>query len=107
MVAREALAFDLYGTLVDPIRIWTQLEQYLAEAALRVAEVWRQKQLECTFRLAAMGRYEPFDQITRKALDYALEANGRALEAAQKDALMARYDDLERFPDVAPGLQRL
>lgn len=24
----EALAFDMYGTLVDPIRIWKRLEQY-------------------------------------------------------------------------------
>ncbi|HET8851031.1 MAG TPA: HAD-IA family hydrolase, partial [Ktedonobacteraceae bacterium] len=31
----------------------------------------------------------------------------RELDAAQKDALMAQYNDLERFADVEPGLQRL
>jgi 2-haloacid dehalogenase len=46
MSAPEALAFDMYGTLVDPIRIHEQLERYLPDEALRVAEVWRQKQLE-------------------------------------------------------------
>ena len=30
-MTQEALAFDMYGTLVDPLRIWTQLEQYLPE----------------------------------------------------------------------------
>jgi len=51
MSALEALAFDMYGTLVDPIRIWKQLERYLPDDAQRIAELWRQKQLEFTFRL--------------------------------------------------------
>jgi 2-haloacid dehalogenase len=108
MPATEALAFDMYGTLVDPIRIWKRLERYIPDGdALRVAEVWRQKQLEYTFRLTAMERYEDFEQVTRKSLDYALDAAGRELEADQKEALMAQYNDLDKFPDVEPGLQRL
>lgn len=107
MPALEALAFDMYATLVDPIRIWTRLEQYLPDDALRIAEIWRQKQLEYSFRLTAMERYEDFEAVTRKALDYAVAAAGRELDPNQKDALMAQYNDLERFPDVEAGLQRL
>ena len=107
MTAPEALAFDMYGTLVDPIGIRKQLEEHLLEEAPNVAEAWRQKQLEYTFRLTAMERYEDFEQVTRKALDYALAAAGRNLGPGHKDALMARYDDLERFADVEPGLKRL
>ena len=107
MSLSEALAFDMYGTLVDPIRIWKQLEQYIPQNAQRIAEIWRQKQLEFTFRLTAMHRYEDFEQVTRKALDYALAAAGHDLDSRQKDSLMARYNDLERFADVEPGLQRL
>ena len=103
----ESLAFDMYGTLVDPIRIWKQLEQYVPGDAQRIAEIWRQKQLEFTFRLTAMERYEDFEQVTRKALDYALSAVGSTLDTPQKNALMAQYNDLERFADVEPGLQRL
>jgi 2-haloacid dehalogenase len=69
--------------------------------------VWRQKQLEYTFRLAAMEHYEDFEQVTRKALDYALAVVGGELQPEQKDALIAQYNDLERFPDVEPGLERL
>lgn len=107
MAAPDALAFDMYGTLVDPIRIWTRLEQYIPDEALRIAEVWRQKQLEYSFRLTAMERYEDFEQLTRKSLDHALAAAGRELTVAQKDALMAQYNDLERFSDVEAGLTRL
>jgi 2-haloacid dehalogenase len=107
MAVTEALAFDMYGTLVDPIRIWKQLEHYIPGDAQRIAEIWRQKQLEFTFRLTAMERYEDFEQVTRKALDYALAMAGHSLETQQKNSLMAQYNDLERFADVEPGLQRL
>ena len=107
MSASEALAFDMYGTLVDPIGITKELERYLPEEASHVSMAWRQKQLEYTFRLTAMGRYEDFERVTRKALDYALVAAGRELGSEQKDDLMARYDYLERFADVEPGLERL
>ncbi len=81
----------MYGTLVDPIRIWKRLERYVPdEDAPRVAEVWRQKQLEYTFRLTAMERYEDFEEVTRKSLDYALAVAGRELEAEEKEALMAQ-----------------
>ena len=103
----EALAFDMYGTLVDPAGISRRLERYLPEQAQRLAEVWRRKQLEYTFRLAAMERYQDFEQVTRKALDYALATVGRELAPEQKDDLIERYNDLERFSDVKPGLERL
>ena len=107
MSVAEALAFDMYGTLVDPIRIWKQLEHYIPDDAQRIAEIWRQKQLEFTFRLTAMEQYEDFEQVTRKALDYALAATGHILDAQQKNSLMDQYNNLERFADVEPGLQRL
>ncbi|MBA2451433.1 MAG: haloacid dehalogenase type II [Chloroflexi bacterium] len=107
MATREALAFDLYGTLVDPIRIWTRLERDIPNLAVRIAEVWRQKQLEYTFRLTAMEQYEDFEQVTRRALDYALAVTGHDLDPDQNAALLAQYDDLEPFADVEPGLRRL
>src|SRR5438045_5150346 len=106
----EALAFDMYGTLVNPLRIWQQLEQFIpgdTNEAQRIAEVWRQKQLEFTFRLTVMEQYEDFEHVTRKALDYALAMAGKHLDTDQKNTLMAQYNDLERFADVEPGLQRL
>lgn len=107
MANPEALAFDMYGTLVDPIRIWKQLEQYIPNEAQRVAEVWRQKQLEFTFRLTAMEKYEDFEEVTRKALDYTLALFGQKLGEQEKNALLAQYNDLEGFTDVETGLQRL
>ena len=103
----EALAFDLYGTLVDPIGIWRRLTVDLGEAAPRAAEVWRAKQLEYTFRLTAMQQYQDFEQVTRLSLDYALALLGHELSEAGRQALLAEYDRLALFADVPEGLRRL
>jgi 2-haloacid dehalogenase len=56
---REVLAFDQYGTLVDPIAISSELGRILGTAdGAEAARHWRGKQLEYSFRLTAMGRYE-------------------------------------------------
>ena len=103
----EALAFDLYGTLVDPMRIGRLLQNFLPDDAAQTTQTWRRTQLEYTFRLAAMERHEGFDSVTRKALDHALAMADRTLEEGQKEELMAAYHELETFEDVEAGLGRL
>jgi 2-haloacid dehalogenase len=102
----ETLAFDLYGTLVDPLRIAQQLERSLGSVAQRTAELWRMKQLEYTFRLTAMQRYEDFEQVTVKALDFALAVVGHELSAVNRREAMAAYDDLD-LPDAVEGLRQV
>jgi 2-haloacid dehalogenase len=103
----DVLAFDVYGTLVDPIRVWTRLQAYAPERAVRIAELWRQKQLEYSFRLTAMGQYHDFAWVTARGLEYALAATGTRLTEAQVGGLLAQYDALEPFPDVLAGLDAL
>lgn len=108
MPVSEALAFDVYGTLVDPIGISRELEKHLPHAdAVQVAETWRRKQLEISFRLTAMGRYEDFAWCTRKALDHALALAGGDLENSARESLIASYNDLAPFDDAAPALRTL
>ena len=103
----EALAFDVYGTLVDPLRLWTRLVSYAPDTAQGVAVLWRQKQLEFSFRLAAMGRYRPFDQVTALALDYALAETGTDIGDAERRSLLQQYSNLDPFPDVHGALRSL
>lgn len=107
LAARETLAFDVYGTLVDPIRLSQHLEAWLPGEGRRVSQVWRQTQLEYTWRLTAMGQYQDFAWVTRQALEHALEACGHRLTAPQREALVAQYDHLACFDDVVPGLSHL
>lgn len=107
-MTREALAFDLYGTLVDPIAISGELGQVLGECdGGKAASLWRLKQLEYSFRLTAMGRYEDFRWVTSRALDFALASIGTRLADGQAERLVELYDHLRPFPDAVPALRAL
>jgi 2-haloacid dehalogenase len=104
----EVLAFDLYGTLVDPIAIAAELGQLLGDADGReAAGLWRSKQLEYSFRLTAMSMYEDFRWVTARALDFALASIGARLPDGQPERLIELYDHLPPFPDAAPALGAL
>jgi 2-haloacid dehalogenase len=105
---REALAFDVFGTLVDPQAMASRIHDAVPECdAGAVARVWRTKQLEVSFRLAAMGKYEDFSWCTRRALDYALADAGATLSPAERDTLAAEYAHLDAYPDAAPAMEEL
>jgi 2-haloacid dehalogenase len=108
MTNREVLAFDLYGTLVDPIAISSELGRILGGSDGReAATLWRQKQLEYSFRLTAMSRYEDFRWVTSRALDFALASVGVRLPDEQARRLVELYDHLRPFPDAVPALRAL
>ena len=105
---REVLAFDLYGTLVDPIAIASELGRLLGEADGReAAGLWRLKQLEYSFRLTAMSKYEDFRWVTARALDFTLASMGVRLPDGQAERLVELYDHLRPFPDAVPALRAL
>jgi 2-haloacid dehalogenase len=108
MPSRAVLAFDLYGTLVDPISIVSELVQVLGDAGGReAASLWRSKQLEYSFRLTAMGRYEDFRWVTARALDFTLATLEARLPSGQPQQLVELYDHLQPFPDAVPALRAL
>lgn len=108
MRGREVLAFDLYGTLVDPIAISAELDRVLGGSGGReAASLWRLKQLEYSFRLTAMGQYEDFRWVTSRALDFALASAGVSLPDEQAERIAGLYDHLRPFPDTVPALRAL
>jgi 2-haloacid dehalogenase len=102
-----AIGFDVYGTLVDPLCMENQLRTLFGDRGYPMAALWRQKQLEYTFRRAAMRRYENFDICTRRALWFVLETFKEELSDAAEHQLLADYLNLPTFPDVEPALEAL
>jgi 2-haloacid dehalogenase len=108
VTSREVLAFDLYGTLIDPIAIAGELGQALGDSdGQEAARLWRLKQLEYSFRLTAMSRYEDFRWVTSRALDFALASVRVRLAEEQARRLVELYDHLQPFPDAVPALRAL
>ncbi len=102
------LGFDVFGTLVDPLQMSVLLEQMIgSEQAPLVARVWREKQLEYTFRRGLMGAWQDFTVCTEQALQYALNSADIELTELQCQQLMAGYEQLVPFADVLPALTQL
>ena len=102
-----ALAFDIYGTLIDPHGVVTELQKHIGDRAVEFSRIWREKQLEYTWRRGLMRRYENFGVCTRQALDYADQLMATDLDEPVKQALMAAYRTLPAYDDVAASLQTL
>jgi len=101
------LAFDVYGTLVDPMGMADLLRQDAGDQAESVAALWREKQLEFSFRKGLMKAYEDFGVCTRQALRYAMATRKLELSQEREDELMAAYLALPAFDDSLPALQAL
>ena len=98
------IGFDIYGTLIDPYGVITKLAEYTRQSA-EFSRIWRDKQLEYTFRRGLMRRYENFAVCTRNALDYTDSLLNTSLDDDAKAALMDAYRVLPAFDDVAESLK--
>lgn len=101
------IGIDVYGTLVDPLEMNVYLRPLAGAAAEKLAELWRTKQLEYTFRRASMGRYENFDVCSRQALVFAFESFQIGLSTEDRERLIEQYQSLRPYSDVVSGLQKL
>ncbi len=103
----EALGFDIYGTLVDPLEMDEHLREVVGEGAERFSALWREKQIEYTWRRGLMREYADFGVCTWQALDFAALSFGLELSSDGREGLVEEYQNLRPFPDVLPGLERL
>lgn len=103
----QTIAFDVYGTLVDPLEMSQHLQMMVGDKAEALSKLWREKQVEYAFRRGLMGRYEPFGICTLQALNYAMEVLDISLSTEQQSFLMAQYQQLKTYADVIPGIESL
>jgi 2-haloacid dehalogenase len=101
------IGIDVYGTLVDPLAMCDHLRPIAGDTADRLAEQWRAKQLEYTFRRTAMGLYANFDVCTRQALQFVLASARVSLSSKEQERLVAQYQQFDPYPDAVAGLRTL
>ncbi len=106
MEAAAPLAFDVYGTLGDPRGMADALHEY-TEDAEQVGVRWRTHQLEISWLLTVMERYDDFRAVTRFALQCALEEAQVQLSGDDLDAIIGHVDRLELYDDAVPALDAL
>ena len=101
------IGFDVYGTLIDTAGVTEALGQFAGERAVQFSNLWREKQLEYSFRRALMQNYVHFGFCTRYALEYTCAAFDVDISAPDKEALLAGYKVLPAFADAATSLPLL
>ena len=103
----ETLAFDIYGTLIDPHAIVARLREHLGDRAGPFSQMWRTKQLEFSFRRGLMRDYADFSVVTRDALEYTDAVLDARLDDSAKNKLMDDYTRLDAYDDVQEALATL
>jgi len=101
------LAFDVYGTLIDPFRMEEHLRAAFGEKAREASELWRGKQIEYSFRRALMKKYRTFDACTAQALRFVSAQLGISISEEEQDILLSKYLQLPAYPDVSGALDEL
>jgi 2-haloacid dehalogenase len=110
MIAKNkatVLAFDIYGTLVDPYSMEEHLRPIFGEGAREASELWRNKQIEYSFRRGLMQKYQNFGVCTQQALTYASAHAGILLSERQRRELLEQYARLPAYPDAEGALKAL
>jgi 2-haloacid dehalogenase len=104
---KVTLAFDVYGTLVNPAGMARHLADDFGTGAAAFAELWREKQLEYSFRRGLMQNYAAFSVCTADAFKFACQRCRAAISAERQAELMQSYQHLPPFDDALPALNSL
>jgi 2-haloacid dehalogenase len=102
----DAVAFDLYGTLLEVASVGRAAAE-VTEEPTALVDLWRQKQLEYSWLRSLMGRYQDFWTTTGDALDYSLDRLGITVDDATRARLLAAWLDVRVYPEVPGALAAL
>lgn len=114
----RAVLFDAYGTLFDVYSIALLAEQLFPAQGQRLAQLWRDKQIEYTRLITTSNfgaHYQPFWTLTEAALRYAIKTVAPAARIGWDSggfeehhrALMGQYRHLSVFPEAREVLGAL
>jgi 2-haloacid dehalogenase len=106
----KAFAFDVFGTIVDTAsisKVFSKIGIKLNDSKL-FAEIWHSKQIQYALIINATGhRFEPFSQLSLRALRFTAKIYHLQLDAMQINKINEAKLYLDPFPDSKRGLEEL
>lgn len=118
----QAVLFDAYGTLFDVYSVAELADELFPGQGAQLAQIWRDKQIDYS-RLVTLcnagAHYQPFAELTRLALRYAIQkivgyadqtGDGADFDLEyepQMALLLAQYERLDAFAENLEVLQTL
>jgi 2-haloacid dehalogenase len=109
MTKVKAFAFDLFGTIVDITSISKVLSELniVKDDPKPFIETWRSKQLQYAWLLTLIGKFEPFGDLSIRALKFTSKVYNIELSDDKIERVRDAQLQLEPFPDSKKGLQEL
>jgi len=102
----KGIAFDMYGTVVDVGAVADACKGIAPDPAA-FAALWRTKQLEYTFLLSLMGKYQNFWTVSEQALEFTARRLGVEVTPEQRPRLMNAWLEPRPYPEVPAVLASL
>ncbi|TFE02215.1 haloacid dehalogenase type II [Jeotgalibacillus salarius] len=103
----KAYIFDAYGTLFDVHSVMKELNSLYPDKGEAISQTWRKKQVEYFILRQVMGRYKPFDQVTRDSLVYAVKENDQSIDEDQIEHMLESYRQLKHYDETEEVLKQL
>lgn len=103
----KAVIFDAYGTLFDVYSIGALAEELFPGYGGKIANIWRDRQIDYTRIRTLCDEYVDFWQITEDALVFACASLGLTLGADSRKQLMDQYAKLDAFGENKKVLDQL
>jgi len=102
----KVFLFDAFGTLFNLDIPETEINDLANGHGSTLLSIWRRKQLEYTWLKSMMDDYIPFHEVTKSALQFAMDSVG-ATDERLFEILMPIYEKPVCFPTVKPLLENL
>lgn len=104
----DAVVFDLFGTLLDITSLRATVANVVGKKpASELVKRWRDKQIAYAFASTLMDRYQDFDVLTAKALDYVLDSLEIAAGDEGRTQLCNAWLELRPYNDATLALEAL
>lgn len=103
---KTAYIFDAFGTLFNLDIPTHQVDLLSNGKGQEILDIWRVKQLEYTWLRTLMQQYLPFNEVTKQALQFAMDTNGISNKQLP-ELLLPIYEKSNAYSDVVTTLQQL
>lgn len=102
----RTITVDSYSTLLDVDSAANALHGK-TDKPNELAQLWRARSLTYAMLCNFLYEYQPFYELNRRALAYALKVFGLDMSEQEREDILSVYHHLEAFSDVRVGLERL
>lgn len=104
--AVSTITFDSFSTIVDVDAAANALPSHIPSPTA-VANLWRTRSLMYAMVSNFIDAYQPFYEMNRDALSYALAVHDIDATDTERDEILEVYYELDVFDDIRDGMIRL